>query len=498
MPDRLSVRQAGLTSKYNQSVPSLDTLFQNPSLPDTIGNKQLQSLDSIQSRADESFNSLKHSYDSITSIADRASSQIERCIDSLNNINLPASHLTNKLDSIAQWKDENLKGIQAKVDDLKSKLNEKIYSLDLPEELTEKSQQVTALVDKYDVTFPDTSLPGLNLGNDLTLNLPKIDSPLSGQSLPDINNPLSGQQLPSASETSLPNVDIPSADLNGVTDQISQYQNKIAEAVPQNIGDVQAIAEKEASNYAQMGDVQKQIGEAEQLGDISQLQNEKAVKEKLKEEAKKQAVNHFAGKEQQLQQAMDQMAKYKKKYESIQSLAELSELSKKKRNPLHNKPFIERLVPGIALQIHRRDAWMVDFNPYLGYRFNEHLTAGLGWNQRIAYNFDINAFQQQYQIFGPRIYGEYKIGKGFSGRLEVEYMKTIVPTQFSSGHTDELGREWVFSTMAGLKKDYRFIGKVNGTVMIMYNLYDPDHRSPYERLNMRFGFEFPLKAKNAK
>jgi hypothetical protein len=283
-------------------------------------------------------------------------------------------------------------------------------------------------------------------------------------------------------------VDIPTTELTGVTGQISQYQNKIAEAVPQNMEDFQAMAEKEASNYAQLGDVQKQMSEADQVMDVSQLKDVKAVKEKLKEEVKKQAVNHFAGKEQQLQQAMDQMAKYKKKYESIQSLAELP---KKQPNPLHNKPFIERLVPGIALQIHRKEAWMVDFNPYIGYRFNEHLTTGLGWNQRVAYNFDINEFQQQFQIFGPRIYGEYKVGKGFSGRLEAEYMKTVVPSQFSSGQTDEKGREWVFSTMAGLKKDYRFLGRVKGTIMLMYNLYDPDNRSPYERLNMRVGFEFP-------
>ncbi|HEX5171924.1 MAG TPA: hypothetical protein VFW11_22245 [Cyclobacteriaceae bacterium] len=459
--------------------------------------QKLSALDSIRSKTNESFGKLKHSYDSVTSIVDKATSHIQHRIDSLNNLNLPKNDLTSKLDSITQWRVQKLKGIQTKVDELKSSANEEIQSLDLPKELAEKSGQLTSLVDKYDATIPDTSSPDLNVGGNLSLDLPKIDNPLSGRSLPGINNPLSGQQLPTAPEmnlpdANLPDVNIPSTDINGVSDQISQYQNKITEAGPQNLEDVQAIAEKEASNYAQLGDVQKQMSEADQLANISQLKDEKAVKEKLKEEVKKQAVNHFAGKEQQLQQAMEQMSKYKKKYESVQSLAELP---KKQPNPLHNKPFIERLVPGIALQIHRKDAWMVDFNPYVGYRFNEHLTAGLGWNQRIAYNFDINEFQQHFQIFGPRVYGEYKVGKGFSGRLEAEYMKTIVPSQFSSGQTDDKGREWVFSTMAGLKKDYRFVGRVKGTVMLMYNLYDPSNRSPYERLNMRFGFEFPLKPK---
>ena len=73
-------------------------------------------------------------------------------------------------------------------------------------------------------------------------------------------------------------------------------------------------------------------------------------------------------------------------------------------------------------------------------------------------------------------------------------MKTQVPSQFSSGQTDEKGREWVFSTMAGIKKDYRFLKRVKGTAMLLYNLYDLRHRSPYGgKLNVRFGFEFSTK-----
>ncbi|HEX5170830.1 MAG TPA: hypothetical protein VFW11_16765 [Cyclobacteriaceae bacterium] len=130
------------------------------------------------------------------------------------------------------------------------------------------------------------------------------------------------------------------------------------------------------------------------------------------------------------------------------------------------------------------------------YRFSATLTAGLGWNQRVACNFDENEFHPELRIFGPRTYGEFNVAKGFSARLEFEYMKTAVPSQFSSGNTDVNGREWVFSSMAGLKKEYRFVKSVKGTVLLLYNIYDPHHRSPYgDKLNVRFGFEFPVKKK---
>jgi len=48
--------------------------------------------------------------------------------------------------------------------------------------------------------------------------------------------------------------------------------------------------------------------------------------------------------------------------------------------------------------------------------------------------------------------------------------------------------------MAGIKKEYRFLKSVRGTVFILFNLYDPKHKSPYgDVMNSRFGFEFPLK-----
>lgn len=353
------------------------------------------------------------------------------------------------------------------------KVNEQINSLGLPDELKAKTSALTSEIDKLDISLPGEAFPQLELPN----NLPGVDA---------FDNPLSGRTA------DLPDIDIDGANLGEVTDQVNKYTNTVTDVIPENIDDIPAMLETHATDALQIDGVQEQIGAVTELSEkAGQLSNEEYVQEQLKNEVQQQAFDHFAGKQEQLEKAMETISKYKRKYEDIQSVAELP---KKKPNAMRGKPFVERLVPGIAIQIHREDAWLFDVNPYIGYRLSGRLTTGLGWNHRIAFDFGGGEFENGQVIFGPRLYGEFLIAKGFSARLEGEYMKTQVPSQFSSGQTDEKGREWVFSTMAGIKKDYHFLKRVRGTAMLLYKLYDPEHRSPYaDKLNVRFGFEFPIK-----
>jgi hypothetical protein len=157
---------------------------------------------------------------------------------------------------------------------------------------------------------------------------------------------------------------------------------------------------------------------------------------------------------------------------------------------MHGKPLRERLVPGLSIQIQKRNDWWFDFNPYLGYRFTGRITAGVGWNHRIAFNFDKGEFSPNMYIYGPRTYGEFRIKKGFSGRLEVEVMNAPVRVPPSQ---DFATTEWVWSTMAGLKKEYRISKSLQGNAQILYSLFNPHYKSPYtERLNIRIGVEYKI------
>src|SRR5690606_22360598 len=128
--------------------------------------------------------------------------------------------------------------------------------------------------------------------------------------------------------------------------------------------------------------------------------------------------------QQQLSAAMEKIAKYKQKYSSVNSI---KDLAKKPPNPMKGKPLIERIIPGINSQILTKNDLLVDFNPYAGYRFTGRLTAGAGWNYRLAYNERDNNFNKAARIYGPRAFGEFKIGKGFTGHFSIEVMNTNTP-----------------------------------------------------------------------
>jgi hypothetical protein len=455
---------------HGQSPNSLIT----PHLPlVTLTVKGQTELDSIQNSASEQFSSIKKMYDSVMTVVSLQSTRLKSEIDSLHNLNLPEKGLLSRLDSIEDWKDEMIQALNEKVESLKTSVAEKIKALNLPPALEEKGHELGVMMNELDVSLPDAAIP-FKLSDNLQVDLPGLGNPLGDQSTPGIDN-----------------ISLPQTDLGEVGEQINKYQDQLS-ALPANMEEASSLAEEQAMKVSEVNKIGEQLGEAGKVTEMAgSLPDEKAIKEELAQKAQQQALDHFHGKQEQLKKAMETLAKYKRKYSKLEGL---DDLPKKRPNKMRGKPFVERLVPGIAMQIHRKDAWMVDFNLYSGYRFNARLTAGAGWNQRVAYNADQNEFDPDLRIYGPRLYGEFAVGHGFSGRLETETMNTRVPPQFSSRNADSNGREWVFSAMAGIKKEYRFLKNVKGTMLLLYNLHDPHHWSPYgDKLMVRFGFEFPMK-----
>jgi hypothetical protein len=61
-------------------------------------------------------------------------------------------------------------------------------------------------------------------------------------------------------------------------------------------------------------------------------------------------------------------------------------------------------------------------------------------------------------------------------------------------NADIVGRAWVTSYFGGIKKDFQLTKSLKANVQLLYNLYNPEKKSPYtNRFNVRTGFEFPLK-----
>ena len=113
--------------------------------------------------------------------------------------------------------------------------------------------------------------------------------------------------------------------------------------------------------------------------------------------------------------------------------------------------------------------------------------------ERIA--FDKLKFQQNTErVYGPRAAFQFLWTKGINFRFLPELLNTHVPPQLVANPSDNGNREWVWSAFIGIKKDFTVYKNIKGNTEAMYNLYDPQSKSPYQdRFSVRFGFEFPMK-----
>jgi hypothetical protein len=162
-------------------------------------------------------------------------------------------------------------------------------------------------------------------------------------------------------------------------------------------------------------------------------------------------------------------------------------------NAMNGKPFVERIVRGLTLQIQKTANVLIDLNPVVAYRVSGVWNAGLGWNERLSF-YKWNQTVPIDRIYGPRIFTSVVITKGFGVKLGAEKMKPFVPNNPLTGDTGQ--RQWVWSVFVGIKKDYRISKNLRGNFQTLYNLYDDHDNSPYvDRLNIRMGLEVPMKKK---
>jgi hypothetical protein len=425
--------------------------------------QKLRALDSIQQHTEKQYGRIKDEYDSIDRFYTELSNRFQQKSDSLKALNLPTEKVTSKIDSINAVKEQKLSVIKTEAEELKQSCIQKIEQLDLPEEINKKVKGYANSLGKLDISVPKTEIkfPNSQLKE------------LQDVSRPAMKNPLSS----SAGDFTVPGL---KNDVNRITGKIGDIQKDNPE-----IPATDKIADQ----------VENQAGAmvSEQIGELSETQSmsldEMAAKEVLINEAKKQAINHFSGKEEHLKNAMDRMSKYKQKYSSVQSI---KDLPKKALNEMKEKPTMERVIPGLSFQYQFRNSYMLDTYIYAGYRLTSKITTGIGWNQRLARDKDNSYWNQKAFIYGPRAFGNYRLGKGFMAHLEVETMNTFVSHNLTDPAIGQ--HEWVWSSMTGLKKEYRITKQLKGTVLVLYNIFDPRHRSPYnDRLNTRIGFEYRIK-----
>ncbi|MEJ1241849.1 hypothetical protein WBG78_27130 [Chryseolinea sp. T2] len=473
---------------------------------DSVGYYQ-QRIDSVKQWMSGEVSGLQKEYEEQANRVTQIQQRLQTKVDSLSRMALTDNKLAASLDSVNQKLGDLQQEFQSKLSDTKSKAVEKLGAIEVPPEMQQQVNDLKSSISKlvpaqvagklsFDVPGLDVLSKGMpslsNLTSGITdvVKVPNGTAITEGVSIP--NNTLPNTTLPNANiAKSSTNLSLPSADpvpqlkkVTGVTGQTEKVTGELKTIQEQPID---KLAESKVTSLSEAQEIQKRA----KLEGVDALKSEEALKAEMKRQAQAAAVDHFSGKEAQLKAAMEKISKYKQKYSEMKSMADLA---KKPTNPLKENKFHERLLPGLGFQLLKKsDDILVDFNPYVGYKFTRRITAGAGWNQRVAYNWDNKSFSHSSQIYGPRVYGEFNLSKGFSPRLEVELMNTLVPPA-TVKQGDPHGRQWVPGAFAGMKKQYKLYKQLRGTASVMFRLFDPKRQSPYgDVVNARFGFEYVIK-----
>jgi hypothetical protein len=438
-------------------------------------------------------------------------------IDSLGSLQIKDTILTKQLAKLRSQLDslkipvpsKNIKQAQEKVAEADNKLIGKVKTAE-----GKVAEKMKGFSESGGNTPGGISLPGANLSNTIPaqgLSVP--DTELPGGNIPDIANPLgdASASIPGidgnlGDVTKLPDTQVGDikelgslgkageqlGEVNKLDDQVKGYQGDLKGlqkgdlALEKLPGDLESKAE----NLEPVKDLQEQAGD---LAAIKKNWNDPEVmKEEALNKAKENAVNHFAGHEEELKAVMSQMSKLKVKVPDPEGALDLFA---KRQQFMKQKPLIERFVPGLTFQIQKLQSVWLDLNPQVAFKITGRWLAGTGWNERLSYDFDDWDWTTKNRVYGSRSFVLFKLKESFWLKGDAECMNA--PRHSSSNMSSEItGRRWVWSYFAGIKKDFQFSKTWKGNVQTLFNLYNPGNRSPYtNRFNIRLGFEWPIAKK---
>ncbi|MFM9841180.1 MAG: hypothetical protein ACKVOQ_23150 [Cyclobacteriaceae bacterium] len=462
-------------------------------------------------------------------------SKLQTKVDSIKKLKLPTDkveaqikNLQGTMDSLQNSKPiKDVQKAEAKLQELQTKYSEKLTQIEtkvngkVEEVQTKLNSRLNELTNGHvagtnidKLKLPDTKLPQLTNGKIPSLPNPKMAG-LPGASIPIKDIPGTGlptANTPKASGNGLsipglqnPNLTIPGAeqlkDVQGKVGEVSKISseaNKYSEEIKnvkkgdlENTKELQTLAESQV-NTKEMKKLKEQAAAIEKYKEqAAKYRDPEAMRKELEKQSKDIAFEKLASQQKKVDEAVSNLNKQKAKYGSIQSI---NDIHKRRYNPMRDKTFRERLLPGVSLQIQSGNNLLVDINPYIGYRITERWIAGIGWNERIASNFSKNQyFIGQDHVYGLRSYVQFKVGSKLTLRGEIEQINTYIK-QISVQPLDQPRRDWVWSYFVGIKQDFKISKRINGNAQVLYNLYDPYRQSPYaDRLNIRFGFEYLYK-----
>lgn len=486
--DSLSIKATRVTDSLNRIRAKATALLQ---VKDTL--KLVNRLDSLQGRMEsipdvdrlflfdpdvKQIDSLKllmqKQAQGISARVDKTETQIKNSIDSLQQKYVQQSEMI-----LQRWGIKN-----PGLDNLQNNLSDKM-GWDIPP---------VALT--YPEFSPDLKLnqlwPDLDLGDLKLKDLASIDP-----NLPNLNIPEMPVMPSLPAIESIKRFNASFRKINDTGKQLKVYQTKLDSLkgldtlTYEQLG---RLAEQQLSRLDEIKTIQEHQLKLEQ---IKQMQTEYLAKiqanqdpEKLKAEALEKATSVVTEKllsqESKVSDAQAKLNKIKQKYGEVQSI---NNLPKRPPNPMREKPFRERIFPGVSLQVIKKDSYSsLYFAPHLYYRLNGRLD--LGGGGIVHFNFDGRPqLVPDRDVWGFKTFANYRLFKAFYFRVEAERLNQQLPLSSS----DETYIQWSNVFLGGIGMEFRISRLFYGHSWMFYNPKGQDYNPYSSRIIVRVGFDLSFK-----
>jgi len=420
-------------------------------------------------------------------------SLIQQIEDNMLMDNIPSPRVLQYTDSIAQHRDSLMGVVTASQQTLQRKIStrhtdwmEKAKGA-MPQDSLSKAlssrlgtNQNTPSVNTSLPDLPSTDIPQLAAMPELhalapadfgELQLPGELLDIGGETtIPDLDQLKQWGTLPE-----LPNIN---ATLPGELSSVADDPGKAAMGAAENVAEVKAVT--------------GELKNAEQLSKPLTDEQMKALADPsaVAQQAQQSAVDHMAGHGAEVNGAMSQMSRYKKKYSSLGSLAEIKKNDWLPRNGLKGKPFRERFRMGMNAGVRSKgDTVLMDFYPNASYRITGRFEAGLAMMYQLRVCTTPLGLNQSHPLWGISTFAVVRTFKSVSLRLELEgdsWPRT-------SSQSEPVQRDWRWRSFAGIQSSFKLGKRWTGLVQMLYG-FDASLKDVFpEGLRARVGVQYRLK-----
>ena len=304
----------GTLKDLNNLTVNIDAIPQNyRQLPDTLA--AVKHINSIRSNFNTQADSIRSAYKNAVTTIDSETSKVNKRIDSVQRLNMATRKYKKKLERLVECRQKMEAQFTKKLKALKAKTTDKLTSLNLPPEYKEPLNELTNKINEVNLSsakirLDELNIPGYSLQSEAISSLTDRTSNLANIGELDLPNMQTGDvvtQVHGEIETAVPD------NVGNVTNQAQAYQQDIKNISEGNFADVQKLSEtleSEVSKIEGTDELQKQSGVIdEHKARLDKLADPNNAKEEAIEMAKEAAVDHFAGKQEQLKAAMERISK---------------------------------------------------------------------------------------------------------------------------------------------------------------------------------------------